>query len=179
MTNLDSTFKKKERERAITLPIMVCISQSNGFFSIQVWIWEFANKEGWAPKNWCFWNVLLEKILESTQNCKEIKLVNCKGNQPWIYTERTDAETEAPVLWPPDEKSKMIRKDPDAGKDWRQEEQVHQRTRWLDGIIYLVDMSLSKLWEMVKDREAWCSAVHVVTKSQTQLSNQTIYWNYM
>ena len=91
------------------------------FFSCsQVWMWELDYKESWALKNWCFWTVVLEKSLESLLDCKEIQLVHPKGNQSWKFIERTDAE--APVLWPPDEKNWLIGKDPDAGKDWRQEE---------------------------------------------------------
>ena len=87
-----------------------------------VWMWELGHKEGWAPKNWCFWTVVLEKTLESPLDNKQIKPVNSKENQFWIFTGRTDAEAEAPVLWPPLAKSQLIGKDPDAGKDWRQEE---------------------------------------------------------
>ena len=94
-------------------------SQSYGFSSNHVWMCELDHKEGWVPKNWCFWNVALEKTLESLLNCQEIKPVNPKGNQPWIFIGRTDAEAEAPLLWPPDVKSQLIGKDPDAGKDWR------------------------------------------------------------
>ena len=83
--------------------------------------WTF-NKKGWVPKNWCFWTVVLEKTLESPSACKEIKSVNPKGNQSWIFIARTDGEAEAPILGPPDAKSQLIRKDPDAGKDWRREE---------------------------------------------------------
>ena len=97
-------------------------SQSYGFFSSHVWMWKLDHKEGWASKNWCFWTVVLEKTLESPLDCKEIKPVNLKGNQSWIFIGRTDAEAEAPTLWPPDVKSWLIRKDPHAGKDWRQEE---------------------------------------------------------
>ena len=86
------------------------------------YLWELDHKEDWVPKNWCFQIVVLEKILESILDCKETKLVNPKGNQPWIFTGRTDAEAEAPILWPPDAKSWLTGKDPDAGKDWRQEE---------------------------------------------------------
>ena len=94
-------------------------SQSYGFSNSHVWMWELDHKEGWVPKNWCFWTVVLEKTLESP---KEIKPVHPKGNQSWIFTGRTDAETEAPILWPPNSKNQFIGKHPDAGKDWRQEE---------------------------------------------------------
>ena len=222
-------------------------------------MWELDYKESWAPKNWCFWTVVLEKTLESPLDCKEIKPVHPKEDQSWIVTGRTDAE--APILWPPDVKNWLIWKDPDAGKDWRQEEKwttedeivgwhhLHdghefeqalgvgdgqgglvccnswghkesdtteqlttnthawyikgqyfghlmwrvnslektlmlgkiegrrrsgwQRTRWLDGISDSVGMSLSKLWKIVKDREAWHATVHGVTKSLTWLSNWT------
>ena len=97
-------------------------SESCGFSSSHVWMWELNYKESWVPKNWCFWTVLLEKILESPLNCKEIQPVNSKENQSWIFIGRTDAEAEAPILWPPDAKSLFIGKDPDAGKDWGQEE---------------------------------------------------------
>ena len=85
-------------------------------------MWELDHKEGWAFKNWCFWTVILEKTLESPLDCKEIQPVHPKGNQFWIFIGRTDVEAEAPILWPPDAKSRLTEKDPDAGKDWRQEE---------------------------------------------------------
>ena len=97
-------------------------SQSYGFSSSHVWMWELDYKESWALKNWCFWTVVLEKTLESPLDCKEIKAVNPKGNQSWIFIGRTDVEAETPILWPPDAKNWLIKKDPDAGKDWRQEE---------------------------------------------------------
>ena len=87
-------------------------------------MWELNHKEGWVPKNWCFWTVAMEKTLESPLHSKEIKSVHPKGNQPWIFFGSTDAEAEAPILWPPDAKSQLIRKDPDAGRDWRQEDEM-------------------------------------------------------
>ena len=97
-------------------------SRSYGFSSSRGWMWELDYKESWAPKNWCFWTVVLEKTLESPLDCKEIQPVHPKGNQSWMFIERTDAQAETPILWPPDEKNWLIWKDPDAGKDWRWEE---------------------------------------------------------
>ena len=97
-------------------------SQSYGFSSGHVWMWGLNYKESWAPKNWCFWTVVLEKTLESPLDCKEIQPVHPKGSQSWIFTGRIDAEAETPILCPPDAKNWLIWKDPVAGKDWRQEE---------------------------------------------------------
>ena len=94
-------------------------SQSYGFSSRHVWMWKLDYKEGWVPKNWCFWTVVLEKSLESPLNSKEIQPVHPKGDQSWVFI---DTEVETPILWPPDGKNWLIRKDTDAGKDWGQEE---------------------------------------------------------
>ena len=118
MRNLDSILKSRD----ITLLIKVCMVKAMVFSSSHVWMWEFDHKEGWVPKNSCFQTVVLEKTLESPLGSKEIKPVNPKGNQPWIFIERTDVEVETPILWPPDGKRRLIGKDSDAGKDWRQEE---------------------------------------------------------
>ena len=97
-------------------------SQSYGFSSSHVWMWELDLKEHWVPKNWCFWTVVLEKTIESPLDSKEIKQINPKGNQSWTFTGRTAAEAETPIFWPPDAKYWLIGKDRDAGKDWKQEE---------------------------------------------------------
>ena len=115
--NLDNILKSRD----ITLPKRPC-SQSYSFTRSHVWMWELDHKESWALKNWCFWTVAFDKTLESPLDSKEIKPVNLKGNQSRIFIGRTDAEAETPILWPPDAKNWLIVKDPDAGKDWRQEE---------------------------------------------------------
>ena len=143
-------------------------SQVYGLSSTQLWMWELNNKEGRALKNWCFQTVVLEKTLESPLESKEIEPVNLKGNQPWILLERTDAVAEAPILWPPDVKSWLIRKNCDAGKDWRHK--GWQRVRWLDGITNSTDRNLGKLREMVRNREAWWRGF---AKSQTRLGDWT------
>ena len=112
---------EKGKDQELNLKLEMSI-QGYSFSSSHIQMWELDHKEGWALKNWCFQTVELEKTLESPLDSKEIRPVNPKGNQPWTFTERTDAEAEAPKLWPPDAKSQLIGKDPDAGKDWEQEE---------------------------------------------------------
>ena len=120
-------------------------------------------KESWVPKNGCFWSVVLEKTLKSPLNCKEIQPVHPKVNQSWIFIGRTDAEAEAPILWPPEGKNWLIWKDPDAGKiEWRR--RGWQRMRWFNGITKSMYLGLSRLWELVMDRKTWCAAVHEIAE---------------
>ena len=126
MTNLDSILQSRD----ITLPTKVHIVKAMVFPVIMYGCEKLEYEESWEPKNWCFWTVLLEETLESPLDCKKIKPVNPKGNQSWIFIGRMDAEAEAPLLWPRGAKNWLIGKDPDAGKDWRQEEKGRQRMRW-------------------------------------------------
>ena len=175
MTNLDSIFKSRD----ITLLTKVHLAKAVVFpvvmYGCESWIIKKAEF-----KNWCFWTVVLEMTLESPLDCKEIQLVHPKGNQSWIFIERTDAEAQTPILWPPDAQSWLIRKDPDAGKDSTQEKGMTE-VRWLAGIIDSMDMSLSKLWEMVTDRAIWHNTVrgghrigHDWVPDQQQMWNETM-----
>ena len=125
------------------------------------------HKVGWAPKNWCFWTVVLEKTLESPLDCKEIKPVNPKGNQPWLFIGRSDAEVEVPIL------DHFMQRADSLGKTLLLGKTEDRRTRWLHGITSSVYMSLSKLWEMVKDRKTWHAKVYGVAKIRTVLSEWT------
>ena len=136
-------------------------------------MWELNSKESWVLKNWCFWTVVLEKALESPLDCKEIKPVNPKGNQSWIFIGRTDAEMEAPILWPPDARNWLTGKDPDAGKDWRREEKgttEHEMVgwhHWLDG------HELEQALGVGDGQGSLACCIHRVAKSRTWLSDWT------
>ena len=136
-------------------------------------MWELDYKESWVQKNWCFWTVVLEKTFESPLGWRRSNQSTLKEISPEYSLKGLMLKPKLPILWSSDTKNWLIWKDPDAGKDWRQEEKGWQRMRWLDGIIDSMNMNLGKLWEMVVDREGWRAAIHGVTKSWTQLSDWT------
>ena len=146
-------------------------SQSCGFSSSHVWMWELDHKEGWALNNWCFWTVVLEKTLESPLDCKEIQPVNSKGNQSWIFIGRTDAEAETPILWPPDTKNVSSEKTLMLGKIKSRRRRGWQRMSRFDSITNSMDMSLNKL-------QRWCKTgkPHVLQSMRSQSRTQLSHW---
>ena len=182
MTNLDSILKIRD----ITLLTETLYSQSYGFSSSHVQMWELGHKEGWVRKNWYFQTVMLEKTLESPLDCNEIKPVNSKGNQPWIYIGRIDAE--APILWSLDTKSQLIGKDPDTGEDWRQEEKGMTEDKtvglhcWLNGHKFVQALgdgegqgSLAGLQSMGSQRVRHVSNWTTTTPSRPSCSSQLLW----
>ena len=152
MNNLDSTLKSRDIYFASKGPS----SPSFGFSSSHVWMWQSDYKENWELKNWCFWTVVLEKTLESPLDCKKIQPVHPKGNQSWVFIGRSDVEAETPIFWPPDVKNWLIWKDPDAGKDWWQEEKETTEDETVGWHHRRNGMSLSRLWELVMEQGLEC-----------------------
>ena len=164
MTNLESILKSRD----ITLSTKVHLVKAMVFPVVVYGCESWDIKESWAPNNWCFWTVVL-KTLESPLDCKEIQSVHPKENQSWIFTGRTDAEAETPILWLPNAKNQPTGKDPDNGKDWSRR-RGWQKMRWLDSITNVMDMNLSRFQELMMGRETRHDAVRGVAKSQTWLT---------
>ena len=168
ITNLESILKSRD----ITLSTKICLVKAM-VFPVVMYGCELDYKESWAQKDWCFWTVVLEKTLESPLDRKEIQPVHPKGNQSWMFLGRTDVEVETPILWPPNAKSWLIGKDPNAGKDWGQEKGTteDEMVGWHHWV------GLGGLQELVMDREAWRAAIHEVAKSWTWLNwTELIHW---
>ena len=147
--------------------------QGYGFSSGHVCMLELDYKESWAPKNWYFWTVVLEKTIENPLDCKEIQPVHRIENQSWILIGRTDVEAESPILWPPDVKNWLIRKDTGAGQDWRQKEKRMTEDETVGWRHQLSGHEFEQAPGVGVDREAWCAAVHGIAKSWTRLSDWT------
>ena len=173
MTKLDRVLKNTQRHHFADKGLY---RQSCGFSSSHIHLWELDHKKGLAQKNWCFWTVVMEKTLESPLNYKEIKAVNSKGNQPWIFIGRTDAEAEAPMLWPlePYSLENLLI----LGKTRGKRRKGQQRMRPLDSITDSMDMNLSKLQEIVEEKGSWCVAVHGAAKNWKQLMNDKYVWRW-
>ena len=163
MRNLDNILKSRDMTNKGKY------SQTYGFSSSHIWIWELDQKEGWVLKNWYFQTVVLLKTLESPLDSKETKAVNPQRNQPWIFIGRSDAE--ALIIWPAIMKSQHVAKDPKAGNIEGKRRRGQLRIRWWDSITDSRDMNLSKLWEIVEDRGVWHTAVYGDAKCQISLSN--------